>query len=569
MSYHPTGDLAHPATFRIPSGTPDRFAEVELRGDVVATMRDGVRLGADLYLPAGGTPAPAILIRLPYGKGTPEMGMHETGSWFARKGYACVVQDVRGKFSSGGSFEPAVHEIDDGHDTVAWAVEQPWCDGAVGLWGESYYGLTSYAAALSGHPAVRAIAPGDIGTDRRASWFRQGALLLNTTGYWALAMDAREFADVGTVDPYHLPLLDLPATLGLDGAFFRALVSSLEDDGWWAPRSYAHLLAGVRCPVLSWSGWYDNYLGPQLADLEHLLAVHPHPEAVHLMIGPWDHEGSSGYTDRAVCIAVPPTEQHRWDAFQAFFDRYLRGEDNGFGAAGPVDLFTIGRNAWRTAPAWPPPDAVPTALYLRDQGRLAFEPPPAAGPAADRYRYDPLDPLDETVGANCWALCTALRDRRRHDGRTDVLRYRGDPLLHDLELTGPVRARLYASSGAPDTDFTVTLCHVMRDGTVNTIQDGIVRARHRHGFAAPAPILPGAVVAYDIYLFATSYVVPAGDRLRVDVSSSSFDRYDRNLNTAEPFGRGTRTAVAEQAVHRSAAHPSHVLLPVVGRPPAA
>jgi hypothetical protein len=410
---------------------------------------------------------------------------------------------------------------------------------------------------------VRAIAPGDIGTDRRASWFRQGALLLNTTGYWALAMDAREFADVSTVDPHHLPLADLPATVGLDGAFFRELLASLEDDDWWARRSYAQLLAAVHCPVLSWSGWYDNYLGPLLVDFEHLLAVHPHPETLHLMVGPWDHEGSSGLADRAACLPVPPTEQHRFDAFQAFFDRYLRGEQNGFGGDGPVDLFTLGRDAWHTAPSWPPPAATPTPLYLRADGRLAFTPPTDAD-AADRYRYDPLDPLDESVGESCWALCTTLRDRRRHDGRADVLRYVSDPLPHDLELTGPVSARLHAASSAPDTDFTVTLCHVLRDGTVNTIQDGIVRARYRHGFAAPSPIEPGAVVAYDVDLYATSYLVPAGDRLRVDVSSSAFDRYDRNLNTGEPAGRGTRTAIAEQAIHRSAAFPSHVVLPVAG-----
>jgi putative CocE/NonD family hydrolase len=564
VSYHPTGDHGGAGTVTIRSSTPDRFRGVEVLHDVTATMRDGVTLVADVYLPIGGVPAPAILIRMPYGKTTPDMAMHETGPWFARKGYACVVQDVRGKHSSGGVFEPSVNEVDDGYDTVEWAIGEPWCNGTVGLWGESYYGLTSFAAAISGHPAVRAIAPGDIGTDRRRSWLRQGALLLNTTGYWALSMDARAYADVSNVDPFHLPLVDLPVTVGLEGAFYRELIASLDDAAWWDRRSLTARLGEVRCPVLSWSGWYDNYVGQQLADYERLQALHPHPETVHLMVGPWDHEGSAGLTDHAGAIPLPDTEPHRWDAYAAFFDRYLRGEENGFGDDGPVDLFTIGRNAWSPAPAWPPPSTA-TTLHLRAGGRLTATPPDGAEAAPDRYRYDPLDPLEETVGANCWSLCTALVDRRRHDGRDDILRYTGEPLEHDMEITGPIRARLYASSSAIDTDFTVTLCHVLADGTVNTVQDGIVRARYRDGYDRPSLIEPGAVIAYDIDLYATSYVVPAGDRIRVDISSSCFDRYDRNLNTGERTGSGVVAVVAEQAVFHSPEHPSSITLPVARR----
>jgi uncharacterized protein len=562
MSYHPAGDLAHAASFAIRSGTPDRCVRVDIDTDAYATMRDGVRLGADVYLPRGSAQVPAILIRMPYGKQTADMGMLETGSWFARKGYACVVQDVRGKFSSGGVFEPGVNEVEDGYDTVEWAISQPWCNGAVGLWGESYYGFTAYAAAISGHPAVRAIAPGDIGTDRRAAWIRQGALCLNTAGYWAVAMDAHEYADVNRIDPYHLPLIDLPASVGLDGAFFRALVGAASDPDWWRARTLAHRLGEIRCAVLSWTGWYDNYLGPQLADVARLLATHPHPEAVHLMVGPWDHEGSSGYTDQAVCIRVPDTAQHRWDAFQAFFDRYLRGDENGFGAAGQAELFTIGRNRWRAVPAWPPA-ATATVLYLRCGGLLSVDPPGAGEHEPDRYRYDPLDPVNETVGANCWALCTALVDRRRHDARSDILRYTSGPVEQDTEITGPIRATLHAASSALDTDFTVTLCHLLADGTVNTIQDGIIRARYRHGLDHPAPLKPGVVVAYDVDLYATSYLVPAGDRIRFEVSSSAFDRYDRNLNTFDPAGRATTPVLADQAVYHSPTHPSSVTLPII------
>ncbi len=561
MSYHPAATEVH-VPFSIPTGTADRAPSVELIGDLYATTRDGVLLGADVYLPGGLAPAPAVLVRQPYGRRTPDMGFAEVGRFFASKGYACVVQDVRGKFSSGGEFDPGANEVEDGYDTVEWVVAQPWCDGRVGCWGESYYGLTSYAAAMSGHPAIACIAPGDIGTDRRACWLRQGAFLLNTAGYWAMAMDSKEYAETAGVDAYRLPLVEMPQSVGLEGAFFRTLVEHFDDVEWWKRHGLAGRLGEVRVPVLSWTGWYDNYLGPQLSDYAELLARHPRPETVHLLAGPWDHDGSADYTDHAVCQPLPPTAQHRWDTYQMFFDHYLMGLDNGFGEGGTVELFTLGANQWVFEPAWPPPDARPAACYLRGDGALSFEAPGAEEPP-DHFSYDPADPLPETVGRDCWALCTTLSDRRRLDGRKDVLRYLSEPLAEDLTLCGPLSASLFAATSATDTDFTVALCDVFEDGTVNTIQDGIVRARYRCGLDDPSPVEPGSVYEYRIDLFATSYRVSRGHRLRVDVSSSNFDRYDRNTNSGEPFGISDRLVVAEQTIHHSRGRASHLVLSVV------
>jgi len=290
-----------------------------------------------------------------------------------------------------------------------------------------------------------------------------------------------------------------------------------------------------------------------------LLASHPAPSTIHLLIGPWDHEGSAEHTDRVVCVPVPPTATHRWDAYQAFFDRYLLGAD--VPAPPAVELFTVGPNRWRVLDAWPPPDAESTPLHLRAGGRLSFAAPDAAEPP-DAFRYDPADPVPELVGRNGWALCAALGDRRRFDHRTDVLRYVGDPVPHDVELTGPVTARLHASSSALDTDFTVALADVFPDGTVNTIADGILRARYRRGLDRPTLLEPGVAEDLDVDLHATSYVVRRGHRLRVDVSSSCFDRYDRNPNTGEPFGASARTVVAEQRVHHEPGRASYVVLPV-------
>jgi putative CocE/NonD family hydrolase len=560
VSYHPSAADVH-VPMSIPSTTPNRADGVDMIEDVFATMRDGVVLGADVYMPGGTPVAPAILIRQPYGRRTPEMGLDVVARFFAGKGYACVVQDVRGKFSSGGEFDPGLNEVADGYDTVEWVAAQTWCDGRVGCWGESYYGLTSFAAAMSGHPAVVCIAPGDISLDRRASWLRQGAFLLNTTGYWAIAMDAKEYADVTGADPYHLPLLEMPSTMGLDGRFFRSLIEHADDASWWAARGLTDRLADISVPVLSWGGWYDNYVGLQLKDYRNIVMSHPRPETVHLFIGPWDHEGSGEYTDRAVCQVLPRTAPHRWETYQGFFDHYLMGVDNGFEATA-VEVFMLGAGTWRRETAWPPPQAVATPVYLRAGGALSFEMPGGDEPA-DTFLYDPADPVPETVGRNCWALCTALDDRRRLDGRADILRYVSEPLEEELALTGPLTAQLHAASSAVDTDFTVTLCDVFEDGTVNTIQDGIVRARYRDGYEHPSLIEPGRVYEYGIDVYATSYLIPRGHRLRVDISSSNFDRYDRNTNTGAPLGTSAETVVAEQTIHHSPGHASHVVLPVL------
>jgi putative CocE/NonD family hydrolase len=523
-------------------------------------MRDGVVLGADVYVPRGAGPVPAIAIRHPYGRRTPEMGMAELGSFFARKGYACVVQDVRGKFSSGGTFDPAVGEIEDGYDTVDWIANAAWCNGRIGLWGESYYGFTAIAAAISGHPAVAGIAPGDIGTDWRGVWYRGGALQLNTAGYWAIAMDDPEYADLTRVDPWHLPLVGMAEAAGGSGAYFRATIERAGDEGWWRERSLRHLLADVRVPMLTWSGWYDNFTGEQLVDLALIRSTHPAPETVHLMVGPWDHEGSGEHTDHAVCVRVPPTAAHRWDAYQAFFDRYVMQAADA-AAVPPAEVFTLNAG-WQRLESWPPAAMTPTPYHLRADGVLSVE-PPATDEEPDRYDYDPANPIPETLGGNCWELCEALGDRREIERRPDVLTYATPPLADDLELTGPITAVLYAASSAVDTDFTVAVIDVFEDGTANQIQDGIVRARFRDGMDAPSPIEPDEIVRYEIDLFATSYVLRRGHRLQVDVSSSCFDRYDRNPNTGDAYGEATAPVVAEQAVHHAPARASHVVLPVI------
>jgi hypothetical protein len=475
-----------------------------------------------------------------------------------------VVQDVRGKFSSDGVFEPMVNEKNDGFDTVEWISRQPWCNGRVGMWGESYYGLASLAAAIAAPPALACIAPGDIVLDWHKIFFRQGAFYQNTLAAWTISMDANEYADLSKLDSWHLPLIEQAKAAGQEGKYFKAVIEHSADLSWWKPLDLSAGLDRIAIPVLYWSGWYDNYTGGLLGDYARLKQKSPHPDLIHLMVGPWDHEGSSEHTDHAICIPLPSTAAHRWDSYQAFFDRYLMEIENDFGKDGGVDYFTIAADRWQKSHAWPPVNMTPTPFYLRTGERLSSE-APSGDEAPDRFRYDPAKPVAETVGLNCWALCAQLGDRSEIEKRADVLCYTTAPLEADLELTGPIKAVLSAASSAPDTDFTVALIDLFPDGTANQIQDGIVRTSCARDPYRPEPVPAGEIRDYEIDLFATSYLVKAGHSIRVDVSSSCFDRYDRNTNTGELFGTARLVKIAEQAIHHSAAHPSRIVLPVVRR----
>ena len=558
----------------IPSANPDRAEPGPVVSDQMIAMRDGVQLATDVYLPAGEGPFPTVLTRMPYGKTEPYCYMPVIAAFWVRKGYAAVVQDVRGKWGSEGHFEPNLNrnEIPDGYDTIDWIAGQPWSNGKVGMWGESYFGFTSYAGATSGHPALACIAPGDISLDRYSATMRYGCLQLNTVGTWAISMADQTYQDLSRLNYWHLPLADMANNAGASSSYFDAVIANPHRSPFWEERS---LLAGydsIRIPVLHWGGWYDNYLGPTIADWRRMDANNADAGHQHLLIGPWDHECTPDKTHRVGLLPVADgTLEARWDNFCAFFDRYLMGLDNGFGRQGPVRYYAMGADRWRDAPSWPPPQTRLQPIYLRSggdavtlagDGRLTWDTPGQAEPS-DSFVYDPADPVADTLDIDCWSLAAGMGDRRAIEERKDVLVYTGEPLVDGLELTGPVTAVLHFSSSAPDTDVTVALVDVAPDGSANLIQDGILRTRRRNGVdEADVMMTPGEVYRMEVDVWSTSYVLAAGHRLRVEISSSCFNRYDRNLNTGEPFGQGATPVKATQTVFHDAAHASHILLPV-------
>ncbi|MBT5434273.1 MAG: CocE/NonD family hydrolase [Alphaproteobacteria bacterium] len=558
---------------RIPSNLADRVAAGPVLSDERVAMRDGTHLATDVYLPQGDGPYPAVLTRMPYGKTEPYCFMPVIADHWVRQGYAAVVQDVRGKWDSEGLFEPnlAANEVPDAYDTIDWIAGQSWSNGRVGMWGESYFGFTSYAGAVSGHPALVCVAPGDISLDRYKATMRYGCLQVNTVGTWAISMTDQTYQDLSGLDYWHLPMAEMANAAGAPSSYFDELMANPLPSPFWEDHSVLEGYDSITIPVLHWGGWYDNYLGPTIADWRYMATNNAVTGNQHLLIGPGDHENTPDLNHRVGILPVADgTGAARWDAFAAFFDRYLMGLDNGFGASGPIHFYTLGSDEWRDADVWPPTGTTLTPIYLRSSGsantaagdgELSWE-GPGDVEAHDSFDYDPADPITETLALDCWSLAGGIGDRQPIAARPDVLVYTSEPFADGLELTGPITAHLHFTSSAVDTDVTVALVDVFEDGRSNLIQDGILRCRYRNGLDRADLMEPGAVYALEIDVWSTSYVLAPGHSLRVEISSSNFNRYDRNLNTGEAFGQGSEPVVATQTLFHDATRPSCIMLPI-------
>ncbi len=548
-----------------PTRTPDRYIAHRLERDVAVPMRDGVVLRAHVFHPAGAAgPLPVVLIRQPYGRDDHPC-MHARGAYWARKGYRCVVQDVRGKYGSGGRWEPLVHEAADGWDTLDWVAAQPWCDGRVGMAGESYHGITQWAVAGSGHPNLRCVAPGDTAPDFYRAAYQGGAFSLLGIGEWAYEMNAEALLNPFRFDPWHLPLETVDEAAGARSPAFKDLVRHPRRDAWWDERDLSR--APIAVPGLHWSGWYDVFLDASLAAWGAARGRHAATAAVQqLVLGPTDH----GLTTLATGhVGRLPVDRYAWcyDREERFFERWLRDVANGVEDDPAVQVYVVGADRWRTADTWPLPQAEPLRLYLRGDGRAAARggglsvDPPADEPP-DAFVYDPDRPVGYWLTRSIWDMATALGDRRPLEARPDVLVYTTAPLDEGLEVVGPLSCELHVSTTAPDTDFTAALVDVFPDGHAQLVQEGIVRlgALERRDAARYDG---DEVLRLSVAMAATGHLFGRRHRLRLEVSSSDFGRYDRNLNTGGPPGTATRRATARQTVRHDRGHASHLVLPVI------
>lgn len=565
--------------------------EVRFLYDQRVPMRDGVTLSADVYLPRGNGPFPTILFRTPYENGAERF--IQWGLWWARRGYAAVAQDCRGKYESEGVFYAYTHEAADGYDTLDWLAAQPWCNGRIGTWGRSYGGLYQWLLAPLGHPNLICMAPHVIMDDYFMDYHYVGGAFQLTLSLLAAIVFTTTFATAmsGSADLFNnrrflrqLPLIDLDVhAIGKRIPFWRDWLTHSTYDDYWRALSTLGQYPRIDVPIFQQCGWYDAYPSSTLRHWAAMTRAGKSERARRhqkVLMGPWSHaapEGSRmGELDfgPAADVRVPEVEL-RW------FDHWLKEIDTGFMAEPPLQLFVMGENAWRGEHEWPLARTRFTPYYLHSGGRAnslfgdgTLTPDPPGTEPPDRYDYDPERPVPSLGGNNSTGQWTALAeepiipgpvDQRPIERRDDVLVYTSPPLERDLEVTGPVELVLYAASSARDTDFTAKLIDVFPNGYAMNVTEGIIRARYRHSLERPELLAPDEVQEYRLQLYATSNLFRRGHRLRVDISSSNFPRFARNLNTGEDVATGTRMQVARQTVLHSSRYPSHILLPVIPR----
>jgi uncharacterized protein len=584
-----------PATQSAPSGTSTAGAaqpyDVVIQRGVSMTTRDGVRLSADVYHPKSPDKFPVILVRTPYDKSAGWI----VGSAFqiVPRGYVLIIQDVRGRYTSEGEWYPFRHEQNDGYDAVEWAAALPYSNGKVGMMGASYVGATQMLAAIAAPPHLAGIAPNMTASNYHDGWtYQSGAFEQWFDQNWTTQLAQNSLQRVITensnarVGSLKLPLTEypvfnfgqLPADAQLTAKvapYYLDWLAHPDYDAYWKQWSIEEHFSSIAVPMLNVGGWYDifnagtlrNYMGAK---------AHGSTEAArtqqHLLIEIGGHAGF-GRKIGDVDFGPHATENEYNEVILDWYDFLFKGIQNEFATDKPVKLFVMGVNEYRQEGDWPPPEAKATKYFLhssgkanslRGDGSLSATPPKSETP--DSYVYDPMNPTPTFGGPLC---CDARhmepgpRDQRSVENRDDVLIYSIGPLAQDLTVIGPVTATLFVKSTAVDTDFTGKLVDVGPDGFAKDLTEGIFRMRYRESPERQVLINPGQIYEITLDLWATANVFEKGHTLRLEISSSNFPRFDRNLNTGEPIQFGRTSVSATNAVLHDTEHPSALVLPVI------
>jgi uncharacterized protein len=557
----------------------DLPAGVTMDAAVTIVMRDGVPLMADVYLPEtsvtqdnrreGAGRLPTILVRTPYNRRATGVASYRN---FATHGYAVVLQDVRGRYGSRGEFGSIIQEGPDGDDTLNWIAAQPWSNGRVGMAGSSYVGIVQWWAAIQENPHLAAIFPVVSGDDEYLDRFYSagGALKLGHRLFWV----AENFHALGSKEPpfdsyiEHMPLrtADVMAT-GHTLPLWQQALNHPAYDSYWEQRSIRAKIDRVRVPVFSMGGWFDNYAEGDLDAFQRLAHL---DRNVETWIGPWGHN----FADHFPTLDFGPEAHVSIRRLQLeFFDRYLKNTRDQTRPEPRLHLFVMGTNVWREDHEWPLARTIYTPFYLRSKGSAntaagdgELTPSPPGKSKADHFVYDPLLPVPTRGGAICCnpaVLPSGPLDQSIVERRKDVLVFTSAKLSDDLEVTGVVRATLYVATSANDTDFTLKLVDLSPSGASLLVTDGLLRMRYRVSLRDPTFVKRDQPYQATIDAGVTSYVFRAGHRVRVEVSSSNFPRFDRNLNMAEALADGSRSQRASQTVFHEKKYPSAIYLPVI------
>lgn len=561
--------------------------EYKIRMDlgVFVPMRDGVKLSSDFYFPDAEGKFPAILIRTPYDNSTPLYDRY--GKFYASRGYVVVIQDCRGRYDSEGEWYPFVGEEYDGYDTIEWIAQQPWSNGKIGMTGVSYVGFVQWMAASETPPHLTCIfsygSPSSIYGD---TWFSFGTLYLMDAVTWAFLMDGRTNQNMGVNDWMnlrdHLPLISLDEFLGRKIDFWKDWLSHPHYDGYWAKQGLKGRYHKIIIPTVTVTGWYDdgqhgaleNYSGIMREGTDHA------KKNARLIIGYWRHGGPYPHTNNnytklgdfdfgADALLDLEAYELRW------FDYWLKGFRNNIMNEPKVKLFVMGENKWRDAAEWPLPETKYTKYYFHSNGPANTEygegylnvTSPGEEPS-DKYIYDPSDPVPSIRGGTGarGGVSSDPVDQRVNEKRMDVLCYTSEVLKEDIEVVGPVKIILYASSSAQDTDFCGKLVDVHPNGAAYNVcyaASGLITARFRESVEKPSFIAPGKAYEYEIKLRPTGNVFKKGHRIRVEISSSDFPIFNRNLNAGKDPYTSTDSVEAHQTIYHDKEHPSHIVLPII------
>jgi hypothetical protein len=584
-------------------GTP-----VIVERGVMVSMRDNVKLATDVYRPADDGRYPVLVYRTPYGRSN---GINVASRIFnpldaVLRGYAVVIQDVRGRFASEGLWQPFANEVADGYDAVEWAATQVWSSASVGVYGASYVGVTAMHAAIAAPPHLKACMVQALASNFHNCWtysggaFELGFNLFWIAGpFWGLAWDtlkrlrlsekdttqAQEELARLTADPWgacrQLPLIDLPA-FKTSAPYWQEWLAHPAYDQYWKAFDVAARGVRVTVPVLNLTGWFDMLLRGGL-DLYELLESHSDENARkghRFIIGPWEHVSH---------LNLMPSAAGQWDfgpeaisgprsltdLTLQFFDQWLKGEAGTSEEAAKVRYFMMGENKWQDSATWPPKHT-PTNFYLHSAGSAnsrsgngALTPHLPGTEPPDSYVYDPANPVPTVGGRTLFyhpALGpTGVADQAKVEERQDVLVYSSPRLNRPSKIAGPVTVTLFAATSTVDTDFTAKLVDVQPDGFCANIAEGIIRARYRKSLEREELLEPGEIYKLTIDLWSVAHTFGVGHRIRLEISSSNFPRYNRNLNAAvsPAVGVAQDMQIATQQVFHDSAYPSHVTLPAL------
>jgi len=587
---------------------------------VMVPMRDGKRLATDIYRPKTDKKVPVILSRTPYnfnswGDGEERDRTYERALKAVERGYAYVVQNERGRYYSEGEWDILGVPLTDAEDAFTWLADQSWSNGKIGLFGCSSTAEWQMAAASLDHPALAAIVPmgygagiGKVGDyQEQGNWYRGGAFqmlfaswlygvehdkfkpripegatqedLIRLSRFYDLAPENPKIADMREALS-HLPTQDLLVNMGGKREIFDKMIRRKPNDPAWFEGGLYHDDMEISVPSFWFTSWYDVSISPNLALFNHVrnTAKKEVADNQYLVIAPTLHCAYWRATENTIV-----GERNIGDArlnydemiFDGWFDHWLKGDKDGFVKDLPrVQYYVMGANEWKTSDTWPPQEAKMTTFYLDSEGKanslygdgeLSLDKPKE--PNQDNYVYDPENPVYSNGGNVCCignAIQGGAVDQQELETRNDILVYTSEPLTEGIEVSGFIEMSLYVSSDAKDTDFTVKLIDVYPDGTAYNLDETIQRARYREGYDKEVFMEEGEVYKIDLTPLSTSNYFKEGHRIRIEVSSSNFPRFARNLNTGGNNYDESEGVIAHNSVHHSEEHPSQITLPIIG-----